>query len=75
MCISEKIMLIGQKYCEYSSVYLYPFDSQKLNIFKINNLSTELNSYGIDDIICKCMMLQFKNEYLSFPIIHSLAAF
>ncbi|XP_077270983.1 uncharacterized protein LOC143902160 isoform X1 [Temnothorax americanus] len=64
--------LIGKQYISSESLYLYPFDSKKLNIFCVTKLSEQLQAWDIDDIKAKCVLLPLKHDknWVCFPLLH-----
>ncbi|KYM96038.1 hypothetical protein ALC62_13308 [Cyphomyrmex costatus] len=63
--------IIGKKFLSYSSLYTYPFNSRDLNIFKINDISSDVELWPITNVYCKTFVFPFKNCYVSFPILHT----
>lgn len=67
------IFIIGKQFNKYSAFYDYPYNSSKLHINIIENLSENLRGWPISIIYGKCFVFPITwNSFVSFPIIHSL---
>lgn len=66
--------ILGKQFLSYKSYYTYPFDSTDLNIYEVNNLSQVLESWSVNSIIAKCMLLptSVDSSWVCFPLIHTL---
>lgn len=67
----QQIAIIG-RYFESSSLYNYPFDSGFLRI-NVNNLS-EIKMWSLD-IRGKCLVMPYKENWVSVPLFQTLASF
>ena len=68
----KKTHIIGKQFRVYKSLYLYPVDSQSLNIYFIENMSEFVEYWSLDDIVAKMMILPTTdNKLVSFPILHT----
>lgn len=70
------IFLIGKKFLNYESYYVYPLDSKDLDIFVVSNLSQMFESWSVSDIKNKCFLfpnkLIDKKNFITFPLLHNL---
>ena len=51
-------------------MYNYPFHSQELDIFVVEQLS-DLKIWQLNDIDAKCLVFTYKEKYISFPLLHT----
>ncbi|KAB0795928.1 hypothetical protein PPYR_09989 [Photinus pyralis] len=72
--VKNEIFVVGKQFKSKTSLYKYPFESKKLNIFVINNLSNKFEVWSATTLIGKFIVypVPSKNSTVSFPIIHSL---
>ncbi|EZA61808.1 hypothetical protein X777_10291 [Ooceraea biroi] len=72
LATNGSIKLIGKRYMLSESLYLYPFDSKKLNIFCVTKVSEQLQAWNIDNIKAKCILLPLHDEnWACFPLLHT----
>lgn len=64
-------LIIGKKFTSYEPLYNYPFQSNLLNIYKAKNLSS-LKIWNILNVKAKCFVLKLNNDFISFPLLHTL---
>jgi len=71
-CLTKEPLIIGYKFLEKKPLYDSPIKSTKLGIYVFENMSDQLQSWKIDEIMHKLMVLIFKNRNIAIPIIHSI---
>lgn len=70
--IGNKETILGYRFTYASYFYQNPLKSTKLNIYEVNDLNNHLESWPVQSILCKCMVLQYAgNKYVAFPLIHT----
>lgn len=62
--------VIGNKCQALTDFYILPCESSKLGIYMINNVGN-LDSWDLEQIENKCVLLKFKNKKVVFPLLHS----
>lgn len=71
----NETLLLAREFTSYDSFYYYPLDSKLLNIFVLNKLSQELDTWTLECIMAKVMLFPFNGndgKWVCFPIIHTL---
>lgn len=69
---NDSTKLIGKRYMLSESLYLYPFDSKKLNICCVTKLSGQLQVWDVDDMKAKCILLPLHDDnWACFPLLHT----
>ena len=56
------IFIVIKLFQNANSFYEYPFDSKKLNAFKVSQIEDKLSVYNINDLISKCVCLPINNS-------------
>ncbi|KAK4881065.1 hypothetical protein RN001_004384 [Aquatica leii] len=72
---SNEIFIIGKEFLTYRSLYVYPFESNKLQIYSVSDLNKNLSIWSVEDVTAKCIVLPNKkrDQWVSFPLVHSLS--
>ncbi|KAJ8973091.1 hypothetical protein NQ317_006482 [Molorchus minor] len=70
--LEDETTLIGKYFKCYLPLYTYPFKSQLIHIHKVTKLSQELKAWSLNEIRGKCMVLPFKDEWVSLPLFHTV---
>lgn len=63
-------MIVEKMFTKYGSLYNYPFPSQELDIFVVEQLS-DLKMWQLINIDAKCLIFPYKEKYISFPLLHT----
>jgi len=71
-CATKELLIIGYTFFEKKPLYDSPIKSTKLGIYVFEDISDQLQSWKIDEIMHKLMVLIFKNRNIAIPIIHSV---
>lgn len=71
-CATKELLIIGYTFLKKSPLYDSPIKSTKLGIYVFEDMSDQLQSWKIDEIMHKLMVLIFKNRNIAIPIIHSV---
>ncbi|KAK4879871.1 hypothetical protein RN001_008017 [Aquatica leii] len=71
---SSEILIVGKKFSNSTSLYVYPFESEHLDIYLVSNLSDHYQIWHSKDILAKCLVFPYKNVYASLPLIHSTSS-
>lgn len=66
----KDIFVIGHKYKSLIDFYSEPCRSSKLGIYLVDNLGN-LQMWNLKQIAYKYLKLNYKNEYVVFPLLHS----
>jgi len=69
---SENAVIIGNKYESITDFYNELCKSSDLGIHLVENISKNLQRWNINEILHKCVRLQFKDKFVVFPLLHSL---
>ncbi|CAI6358346.1 unnamed protein product [Macrosiphum euphorbiae] len=69
--LTKEPIIIGYYYKNKESFYDKPINSEKLDIYIVNNLSNNLKCWKITDIHRKIILFSFENQQVTFPILHS----
>jgi len=64
-------VIIGYKFLSKQPFYEKPLKSSKLNIYIVQNKSTDLQYWKITDIHFKVMILVSNNQHIAMPLIHT----
>lgn len=67
---NKDIIVIGHKFKDKYEFYTQPCNSLILRIYLVKNKTDSLNGWSINDIKSKIMMLPFKEDFVTIPIIH-----
>lgn len=66
-------VVIGRYFKSFTSFYKYPFDSLHLNIRLVDKtLSNEIKAWQFSEIKGKCLLLPYKNNWVSIPLFHTM---
>lgn len=64
--------ILGKHFINKSPAYIKPMDSTILDIYLVDNISTNFQLWNVDKISKKIMILPFKDiYYVALPILHS----
>lgn len=63
--------ILGKHFINKSPAYLKPMDSTILDIYLVDNISTNFQLWNVNKISKKIMVLPFKDRYVALPILHS----
>ncbi|KAK5644968.1 hypothetical protein RI129_006268 [Pyrocoelia pectoralis] len=66
-----QLMIIGRQFESCEDFYTSPCKSSDLNIYLISNPGP-VNSWNIDEVLYKCMKLDYNDQFVIFPLLHSL---
>lgn len=70
--MNNEFYINGLPFVEKHNFFERPFKSNRIHVF-ISNGKTEKNkTYKIDRILCKLLRLNYNNDYVFMPILHSL---
>lgn len=64
-------VIIGYKFLSKQPFYENPLKSSKLNIYIVQNKSTDLQCWKITDIHFKVMILVSNDQHIAMPLIHT----
>lgn len=67
----EEIILICKQFKDKKTLFVKPIKSTCLNIYVVKNLLNNFNSYPINSIKKKMMILPFNNDLIAMPLIHT----
>ena len=69
--VSDTSIYIVYKFFEIvDDFFQYPFQSNLLNIHKVDNLSDELKVVELRDVQGKCLLLPFSDHFVAMPLLH-----
>ena len=66
---TEKFILY-EKFSTSRNFFTYPLQSMDLRVTKVSNLSGHLHVASAYSVVCKCVLLPFRNKHVAFPMIH-----
>lgn len=64
--------LVVKEFLQKTNFFDIPLPSSDLLIYTVNNLSTECKVYSIEDVVCKCVLIPFRDRFVSMPLVHTL---
>lgn len=70
------ILLEGNMYLVYyqfhavEPFYTYPISSSSLGVFLLSQLSESLKCVKVDEGLCECVLLPFKDKHVGMPLLH-----
>lgn len=71
----NKSYLIGKRFTSYKDYYEYPFSSSLLDIFSVNHLSESLESWPLNEVKTKVIILPCQkskcDDRVCFPLLHT----
>lgn len=67
----NEIKIIGRYFTSRNSFYVYPFDSKDLCIYLVSGLTDSTKTWHISEIIGKCMILPYQDNFVSIPLFHT----
>lgn len=70
--LTKETLIYGKYFTNSISFYNYPFDSTRLNIHQVSNLSDEIKMFSITEVKGKCILLPFGKNWVAMPILHTL---
>ncbi|CAG9769997.1 unnamed protein product [Ceutorhynchus assimilis] len=68
---NNEIKIIGRYFTSCDSYYDYPFDSSDLHIHLVSGLTNFTKTWHISEIIGKCMLLPYQDNFVSIPLFHT----
>lgn len=67
----ENVCFVGQYFSTCGSFYDNPFESTRLQIFTVKNLSEINTTVELDKVVAKCMLFPIDRDvWVSFPLLH-----
>lgn len=69
--ITKEPVIIGFMFKNKQQLYNKPIQSTKLNIFVLNDISDNLMWWKLTDVTKKMIVLNFDNQLITMPILHS----
>lgn len=64
------VYAIYTEFSRQSPFYTYPFNSNRMNIFVINDQSDELKSVEVSALQQKCVALPYRDGFVAIPLLH-----
>lgn len=64
------VYAIYTEFSRQSSFYTYPFNSDRMNIFVVNDASDELKSVEVSALRQKCVALPYRDGFMAIPLLH-----
>lgn len=69
--LNGQIYILGHRFTSVMDFYKRPLHSSKLCIYVVNELNSHLESWPVKNIMCKCMIFEYANQKVAFPLIHT----
>jgi len=69
--VDKYIGILGHLFTSVIDFYKRPLRSSKLGIHVVNYLNSMLESWPLKNILCKCMILEYGDQNVAFPLIHT----
>lgn len=63
--------IVYEEFLNANNFFEYPLESKDLMIFSLSELSGETKVCKVSDIACKCVLIPFKNVFVSIPLVHT----
>lgn len=67
---SNKILILGRKFNTKENTYEEPLNSELLDIYRVKNISNELETYEVSHIYKKCFILTVNDVHTALPLLH-----
>ena len=64
-------VLIVENFRNLNNFYTEPLPSSDLRIFQVGPLSGDIVSLNMNEVSCKCVLLPYRDSFVSVPLIHS----
>lgn len=64
------VYAIYTEFSRQSPFYTYPFNSDRMNIFVVNDASDELKSVEVSALRQKCVALPYRDGFVAIPLLH-----
>lgn len=68
---NNEFKFIGRKFLIVENFYTCPCESKEVGIFAVDNVGT-LEIFDVADISFKCIILNWKEKRVVFPLIHAI---
>lgn len=68
----NEVFILGYSFLNRLPYYKKPIDSIKLGISLVDDLTSVLNKWPIENIKNKCMVLNLNNKTIAFSLIHTI---
>lgn len=65
----KQTFVLGREFLCVENYFVYPLESSSITVFKVSTLS-ELRKWSVEEIIGKCVLIQFNQEYICLPFLH-----
>lgn len=62
--------ILGNRFQNYTSFFKYPIDSKKFNIYRVQDLSHNVEIWQRDQIVSKCIVFPLHDAWVSLPLLH-----
>lgn len=69
---NENTVIIGNKFKSKKDFYNEPCKSSDLGIYLVKNVANNFQSWNINEISHKCIRLNFEDNFVIFPLLHSV---
>lgn len=67
---NNEFKFIGRKFSVVENFYTHPCESKEIGIFAVDNVGP-LEIFDVADISCKCVILNWDEKHVVFPLIHA----
>ena len=67
----DSIFFVGKRFMTYDNVYTFPMDSSHLGILRVGELRGNREAFSLNDVFCKCWLIEDGDSFVSMPLIHS----
>lgn len=64
--------VVYEEFLHAENFFENPLQSKDLRIFLVSDMSGEFKCCKLSDISCKCVLLPFKDSFVSIPLLHTL---
>ena len=68
---SNERILIVENFRNLENFYTVPLPSSDLRIFQVCHLSGDMIAVNMEEVNCKCVLLPYRDGFVSVPLIHS----
>lgn len=69
--VHNNIYIVGKRYLSKLSAYKEPIDSKILNIYLVDKMSKEYQTWSVKDVKKKMMVIHFNHKMFAMPVLHS----
>lgn len=66
----NKCYILGKRFQTYTSFFKYPIDSKQFDIYRIKDLSQNIEIWSRDEIDSKCIAFPLQQGWVSMPLLH-----